>query len=88
MNPISAGGWGYCHLVTNEDLLWYDMGLRYHWRLPKPVIWWQRWPPFRQVRLLRAAWRAVRVERQLATVGLTPSGYDAWVIYAIKRGWI
>ncbi len=65
---------------------WERDGKQFKWELPEPAAW-----PWRLsvIRHIRAAWHASRAESHyavFASLGMARSGYDEWVIYAIRRG--
>ncbi len=71
----------------NDDDLWRDDGARNGWTLPKPAAWPWRAPVIRWFRFLIGS---IRVEQHYAGwehVGRVRTGYDEWVLYAIRRGW-
>lgn len=78
---------GYVTIITGDDAIWWIRGNDMGWDLPDPAPRWKRCWPFR---VLRAAMEAYRVDcwdELMRKVGLLSSGYDNWVIYAIRRGW-
>jgi hypothetical protein len=80
--------WGYTLLTTQADFLWLDEGLKFGYRLPRPAPGWLRRWGFRHLRWL---WRAARIEIDALTyakIGVRMDGRDAWVCYAIGKGWV
>ena len=79
--------WTSPYIRTDEDRLWFDEGLRFGYRLRKPAAPFWRLPVIRH---LRAFWQMLRVEQWNASyeaIGIKPPGYEAWITYAIWRGW-
>jgi hypothetical protein len=87
---VRAGADGWCGIlpITDEDRLWSDEGRRRGWRLRKPAApLWRLWG----VRHVRWAVHTVRVwhwDQQLEQLNIGPIGYEAWIAYAIRRGWM
>lgn len=72
---------------VESDKRWMTDGERHGWVPPRPASQWLRLP---LVRAIRASIVSRRVERHYApwdARGMARSGYDAWVVYAIARGW-
>ena len=71
--------------MTGSDDRWRRDGAANGWKLPPPAAWWWRLPVVRHVRAV------VHAERMEGHYSLWPnslrSGYDDWVLYAIRRGW-
>ena len=69
------------------DECWREMGRQRGWTLPpKP----ERWRLLPVVRHVRFALASVQVARHYAlwnSLGYFSTGYDEWVLYAIRRGW-
>lgn len=70
-----------------DDLDWRSACVLFGWRLPAPAAWpWRLWG----VRYLRAACASIGVDLWYAygpgSIGVR-SGYDDWVLYAVRRGW-
>ena len=85
-NPV--GQWGYTHLTSPEDMLWFNEGLKAGYRLPSSAPFWMRRWGIRHVRWL---WRTARVEIDAITyakIGVVMDGRDGWICYAIWKGWI
>lgn len=70
-----------------EDLEWLRIGEDCGWRLPPSASRWKRLPVVRFFRAVVAAWRVARHNELCAAMGMLPTGYDEWVVYAISRGW-
>jgi hypothetical protein len=70
---------------ASDQLRWQVDGEAFGWKLPPAAPSWARWPVIRAFRAMAAAWR---IERHYSHWrGSARSGYDAWVVYAIGRGW-
>ena len=70
--------------VYREDFKWLRDRRRCGWELPPRASRWKRAPVFRAIRAVYSAWR---VENHYSFYpGMARSGYDEWVIYAIRRG--
>ena len=72
---------------VESDRRWFDDQREWGWKLPPRAPWPLRLPI---VRAIRAAWLSSRADRHFAafrTLGMARGGYDAWVVYAIARGW-
>lgn len=76
------------HIVTDDDRRWLEDGQRREWTLPPAAPWYLRAWLVRHVRAFVVAWRIDTWDRAWREVGLIPTGYDQWVVYAIWRGWI
>lgn len=76
--------------MTEDDRLWMQDGIRNGWRLPPKAAWPLRLPVIRHVRATWLDWRVTRRVEEWASVGLgtgTMNQRDAWIIYAVSRGW-
>lgn len=72
--------WGYTYLVTEQDRLWYDEGLRRRWRLNNPASRpWRLWG----IRHARAFWTA----GLWWVLSVATTDYEEWRHYAVRRGW-
>ncbi len=72
---------------VESDRAWIAEQAAHGWKLPLEAHWTLRLPIVRRV---RAGWMALRVYHWhaiCARMGLVPSGYDEWVLYAVARGW-
>lgn len=81
-------GWGYTYLITDQDRLWFDEGLKKGWRLRRPArrVW--RWWGVRHARWIVHTCRVWHWDQQLEQINIGPIGYEAWICYAIGRGWV
>lgn len=59
---------------------------RYNWRMP-PAPFWKTLPIIRHFRAAYLMHRVRENEAFWGRVGMTPNGYDRWVIYGIARGY-
>lgn len=72
----------------DSDLSWQIDGLINNWMLPRPAPYPLRLPVIRNVRAIILSYQVLRHEDMVSRVGLGfPTGYDQWVLYAIRRGW-
>lgn len=75
-------------MTAIQDNLWSLDGERHGWSLPTKAPKVYRLPV---IRTIRALYIAIKIERHNAfwshSLGSIPSGYDEWVLYAIRRGW-
>lgn len=71
-------------MTDESEKLWLDDGDRYGWSLPPKSHWIFRLPIIRNI---RAAYYIVMISWWYSVVPGVRSGYDEWVIYAIRRGW-
>lgn len=74
-------------IVTQSDMDWLMTGERCFWELPEPALAIWRRRPFRWVRAWIAGINVEAHDAEMRRWRLLPSGYDRWVIYAIRRGW-
>ena len=87
INRIADGGWGFTYLVTDQDRLWFDEGMRRGWRLPGPARpFWRMWG-IRHVRWAIQLYRVWQWNRRWEQLDVTPTGFEDWLCYAIWRGW-
>jgi len=72
--------------TAEYDQAWRQDRDAFGWTLPGPA---PRWKRLLFMRIIRAAWLAWKVERHYEAWPLPSirTGYDEWVIYAIRRGW-
>jgi hypothetical protein len=78
---------GLVIIRTQDDMKWWAEGDKSGWSLPAPAAWlWRRWP-FRFFRFLYLAIQVERHDSMYRSIGLIPTGYDNWTLYAIRRGW-
>ena len=71
--------------MTNPVTLWHEDGAAHGWTMPRVPGWWRWWG----VRHVIAVWSARRVSRHNAFyrgLGMTPTGYDRWVLFGIWHG--
>lgn len=64
---------------------WREIGERNGWRMP-PSPWWKRLPVVRHVRVLWHSYHLVRHEQIARSLGMIPTGADAWVLWGMLRG--
>ena len=57
------------------------------WCLPPPAVWWKRLPGVRHARAARGARFLAEHHPFWSTIPYVDTGYDEWVIEAIRRGW-
>lgn len=73
--------------MSESERVWHEMKAGNGWSLPAKAPLWKRLPGIRHVRF---TWNALMVSLWHSsgpgTLGI-PSGYDEWVLYAIRRGW-
>jgi hypothetical protein len=69
-----------------EDKLWEEHRVKYKWQLPKKANWFLRLPVIRYCRWFTLNIKATFHNDTWGALGLIPSGYDAWVLYAIYKG--
>lgn len=74
--------------MNKYEQLWREQQASHKWTLPKPASRFFRLPIIRFFRAMLLTWK---VERHYhfwsSNFGSIRSGYDEWVIYAIRRGW-
>jgi hypothetical protein len=75
-------------LRTESDRLWAAEGQHHHWRLPPAAHWFDRLWGIRHLRARVEIYYIDARDRRLAAAGLYPTGYNRWVVYAIRRGWV
>lgn len=73
--------------MLDSDRAWLQDQLQFGWSLPRKAHWLLRRPIIRHVRALVLSWRIETRSAFWRSIGATYSGYDAWVVYAIARGW-
>jgi len=71
--------------MTDDDKRWHEDGVRLGWVMPT-APWWKRLPIVRWFRWQWHRWQVDGHNRFHAMRGALPSGYDAWVLYGIARG--
>jgi hypothetical protein len=76
------------YIRTDEDRKWLADGEAHHWTLPPPAAWYYRLWGVRHIRSLHLAGQIDDHETVFRSMGLFPTGYDRWILYAIVRGWI
>jgi hypothetical protein len=78
---------GHVIIQTEDDAKWWSDGERNEWALPPAATSFCRARPMRYVRALTNLSAVERHERFFRSIGMIPTGYDRWVLYAIWRGW-
>ncbi len=79
--------WTSRYIDNDRDRLWLDEGLRSKYRLRKPAAPFWRLPVIRHIRAVIHAIRAEIWTRRLLRAGFIPPGFEAWIAYAIWKGW-
>jgi hypothetical protein len=67
---------------------WLDFGTQHGWKSPPPAALAWRLPVIRYVRWFFLNLSVARHARFWTHLGYYPSGYDAWILWGISRGWI
>ena len=73
--------------ALSDDEMWEREGDWWSWELPAAAHWTLRLPVIRFIRAALAAYAIESHAEFYGALGKPRSGYDAWVIYAIRRGW-
>jgi hypothetical protein len=74
--------------MTDTEREWHEDGERNGWSLPAKAPSWKRLPVIRHVRTIVNAWRVDQHESVWRSVGMTPTGFDHWVLFGMWRGWV
>ena len=69
-----------------SDEIWREDAADNGWSLPPPASAWKRLPVIRLFRTVYHAWR-MEAHYEMWPNSLR-SGYDEWVLYAMRRGWV
>ena len=65
---------------------WLKDGEDNGWKLPTEVQKWKCLPIIRHIRFIRHAIQLDEYHRFCHSMGMLPSGYDNWYLYAIRIG--
>ena len=75
-------------MKSPSESAWEDDKRCNGWELPTPAHWVLRLPVIRNFRAIGLAIQIYKHEALMYRLGFGIStGYDQWVLYAIKRGW-
>jgi hypothetical protein len=75
---------------VDSETRWKEAQLRHGWELPEKAVWLLRIPIVRTIRQIYLSAKVSKMARAYAAIGVGfghMNEYDAWVLYAIARGW-
>ena len=72
---------------SKAEKMWREMKKDEGWELPEKASWPLRLPIIRHIRFAYLVMRVARHYQFYGSLGLFSTGYDEWVLYAIRRGW-
>ncbi len=72
---------------SGNDKKWRILQEEEGWELPEKAPWPLRLPGVRHIRFIYHAAKVERHYKLYGSLGLFSTGYDDWVLYAIRRGW-
>lgn len=75
-------------LLIEANREWFDDKTKNNWELPGKANFFLRLPIIRHIRTI---WHSILIDRHnrfWRSLGMIPTGYDHWVLYAMWRGWI
>jgi len=72
----------------DSDVQWRRDRDHWDWTLPPPAPRPLRWPVIRWFRAVALTWRINRHYAPWGALGFLWTGYDDWVLYAVRRGWV